>query len=305
MPRLTLNQINVVGSPEAEHQVQVVQGQLVRLEVNMQNERQQFRREAEAFCEGRAHERKIYQEAFVVAERFYENKAYQCAEQCNAFLREEMEQFSKKHEQEREVFQRLREHEVQKAREAEMHANAAVNHEASVSQERYLAQQEVQHLRKEAYQLKRQQEAVVAEAQQATDELVVYRRRHRQFEDNVAKDMQQGATEMTEQIDAIWRQEHQMEMSRWEQECRQLRLESQSTHVHLRDREQQDKERELRYQEQAIVLQSETARLVQEQQAMMSEQQTARLAGLRAREMETHAQVQIAELDQREVCMQL
>ena len=225
-------------------------------------------------------------------------------QQCNAFLREEMEQFSKKHSQENEVVQRLREYEIQRAREAETRANAAMNHEVSVSQERYLPQQEVQHLRKEAYQLRRQQEASVAEAQQAADELAVHRRRHRQFEDNMAKDMQQGASEMTGQIDAMWRQEHQMEMSRWEQECRQLRLESQSAHVYLLDRGRQDNERELHYQEQAIVLQSETASLVQEQQAMMSEQQAARLAGLRAREMETHAHKQIVELDQREACMQ-
>jgi hypothetical protein len=68
-----------------------------------------------------------------------------------------MEQFSKRHEQEKEVFQRLREREVQRARESEMNANAAMNLEASVSQERYLAQQEVQHLRKEAYQVRRHQ----------------------------------------------------------------------------------------------------------------------------------------------------
>jgi len=36
----------------------------------------------------------------------------------------------------------------------------------------------------------------------------------------------------------------------------------------------------------------------------MSERQAANLAGLRAREMETHAQKQIAELNQREACMQ-
>ena len=120
----------------------------------------------------------------------------------------------------------------------------------------------------------------------------------------MAKDMQQGANAMTERIDEMWRHEHQMEMSRWEQECRQLRIESQSAHVHLLDRGRQDKETELHYQEKAIVLQSETASLVQEQQVIMSERQAARLAGLRAREMETHAQKQIAELNQREACMQ-
>jgi len=166
MPRLTLTQINVMGSPAAERQVQVMQGQLVHMAVNMQNLRQQFQAQTDAFCEGRAYERKIFQEAFVVAEGIYEHRAQQCAEQCGVFLREEVEQFSRKHEQEKAVFRRLREHEVQRAREVEMQANAARNHEVTVAQERYFAQ-EVQHLRKEAYQLRRQQEASVAEAQQA------------------------------------------------------------------------------------------------------------------------------------------
>ena len=108
-----------------------------------------------------------------------------------------MEQFYTEHEQEKAVFQRLREHEVQRAREAEMKANAARNHEVTVAQERYFAQQEMQHLHKEAYQLRRQQEASVTEAQQAVHELAAYQRRYRQSEDNMAKEMQQGATGMT------------------------------------------------------------------------------------------------------------
>ena len=57
MPRLTLNQINVMGSPEAECQVQEMQGQLVHMAVDMQKLRLQFQTEADAFCEGRAQER--------------------------------------------------------------------------------------------------------------------------------------------------------------------------------------------------------------------------------------------------------
>jgi hypothetical protein len=68
MPRLTLNQINVMGSLEAERRVQVVQGQVVRLEADVQSERQHFRAEAAAASEGRAQERKIYEEAFVFAD---------------------------------------------------------------------------------------------------------------------------------------------------------------------------------------------------------------------------------------------
>ena len=128
-----------------------------------------------------------------------------------------MEQLSRKHEQEKAVFQRLREHEIQRAREAEMHANAMRNHEVTVSQERYLAQQEVQHLHKEAFQLQRQQEMSFAGAQQAANELAMYRRRYQQFEDNMAIDMQRGAIEMTEQVDAMWRQEHRRERSRCDQ----------------------------------------------------------------------------------------
>jgi hypothetical protein len=98
-----------------------------------------------------------------------------------------------------------------------MHANAMRNHEVTVSQERYLAQQEVQHLHKEAFQLRRQQEMSFAEAQQTANELAVYQRRYQQFDDNMAIYMQRGATEMTEQVDAMWRQEHRRERSRWEQ----------------------------------------------------------------------------------------
>ena len=69
-------------------------------------------------------------------------------EHCRGFLREEIEQFSRRHEQENAVFQRLREQEVQRAREVEMRATAIKNQEVTVSQERQLARQEVQHLRK-------------------------------------------------------------------------------------------------------------------------------------------------------------
>ena len=46
-----------MGSPEAERQVQEMQGQLVHMAVDMQNLRLQFQTEADAFCEGRAQER--------------------------------------------------------------------------------------------------------------------------------------------------------------------------------------------------------------------------------------------------------
>jgi len=170
MPRLTLNQINVMGSPEAERQVQEMQGQLVHMAVDMQKLRLQFQTEADAFCEGRAQERQIFQEAFVMAQRIYEQKAHQYTEYCRGFLREEVDQFSRKHEQENVAFQRLREHEVQREREVEVRANAVKNQEVSVFQERQLAQQEVQHLHKEAIQLRRQEEASVTEAHQAVNE---------------------------------------------------------------------------------------------------------------------------------------
>ena len=60
----------------------------------------------------------------------------------------------------------------------------------------------------------------------------------------------------------------------------------------------------MHYQEQAIVLQTKTAELVREQNVALSEQQAAYLAGLRAREMEVHAQTQATELDKREVRLQ-
>jgi hypothetical protein len=152
MPRLALTQVNVMGIPEAERQVQGMQDQLVHLSVDVQEIKAQFQAEAAAHCEGRAQDRQIYCEAFMMAERFYEQKAHQFAEDCQRFLQEEVQQLSRKHVQEDATFQRLCEHEIQKAREFEMRANAIKNQEVSVSQERYVAQQEVQHLHKERFQ---------------------------------------------------------------------------------------------------------------------------------------------------------
>ena len=304
MPRLTLNQINVMGSPEAERQVQEMQGQLVHMAVDMQKLRSQFRTEADEFCEGRAQDRQIYQEAFLMAERFYEQKAQQYADHCRGFLREEIEQLSRRHEQESATFQRLREHEIQRAREVEMRANAIKNQEVSVSQERYLAQQEVQHLHKEAFQLRRQQEASVAEAHQAVNELTMHQRRYDQVKDNMAEEMQRETDRIAEQLEAMWRQECQKQKINWEQECRQLKLESQHAQGHLLDRGRQDREEQLHLQERAITLQNETASMIQEQHVVVSERQAAHQAGLRAREMELQAQQQSAELDRQKACGQ-
>ena len=130
MPSLTLNQINVMGDPEAERPAQVAHVQIVCLEADIQIERQQFRMEAQAVSEGRA--QVIYEEAFMYAERYYENKAFQYANRCRTFMQEEMDQFSRRCESEKEVFQRLREQEVQKVRGSEMNARAATNLVASV-----------------------------------------------------------------------------------------------------------------------------------------------------------------------------
>ena len=69
-----------------------------------------------------------------------------------------------------------------------MRANAIQNQEVRVSQEKYLAQQEVPHVHKKAFQLRRQQEASVTEAHQAANELAMYQRRYEQYEDNMAKE---------------------------------------------------------------------------------------------------------------------
>jgi len=163
MPRLALTQINVVGSPEADRRVQGMQDQLVHVAMDVQKLKVQFRTEAEAFCEGRAQDRQIYQEAFMVAERFYEQRAHQFAENCKRFLQEELEQLSRKQVQEDATYRRLRQHEIQRAHEFEMRASAARNQEASVSQERYAAQKEV-------FQLSNQRDAAVAEAHRVANE---------------------------------------------------------------------------------------------------------------------------------------
>ena len=211
-----------MGDPEAERRAQVAQSQVVRLEANWQVERQYFQREAYAASEGRAQERRIYEEAFMCAERFYENKAMECINQCRTFMQEEMEQSSRRRESEKEAFQRLKEQEVQKVREAEMNARAATNLEASVCPQKHKAQQEVQLLHKEAFQLNRREEALVADLQQATTDLIEQRQYPRQGEMDVARNLQHGATEMTEQVDAMWRQEYHKEMDRLEQSCQEI-----------------------------------------------------------------------------------
>jgi len=220
-------------------------------------------------------------------------------------MQQEMEHFSKRCEHEKEVFQRLREQEVQKVRESEMNARAATNLEASIYQEKQKTQQEVQLLQKEKFHLKRRQDTLAAELQQATKDSDVYRYRHKQAELDVAVIMQQqGASGTAEEVDAAWRQEYQSEVDQLEQRYQQARSESHEAHRHLIDRERQDKDKERHCQEQAISLQSRTAQLVQEQNMVVSEQQAAHRAGLRARDMELHAQAQAAELNQREAQFQ-
>jgi len=76
IPRLTLAQVNVLGSPEVDRQVQGMQEQLVHLMVDVQETKAHFRAEAAAQCEGRAQDRQIYQEAYMVAERFFMSRRH-------------------------------------------------------------------------------------------------------------------------------------------------------------------------------------------------------------------------------------
>ena len=138
----------------------------------------------------------------MMAEIFCEQRAYQYAENCRGFLREELEQLSRKQMQEDATFQRLREHEIQRAREFEMRANAARNQEVSVSQERHVAQ-------KEAFQLRNQQEATVAEARRVANELVAHQQRYDQMRENMTNEKHREAGVVAEQIEARWRQECQ------------------------------------------------------------------------------------------------
>ena len=185
-----------------------MQEQLVHLFVDVQETKAQCRAEAAAQCEGRAQDRQIYLEAFTMAERFYEQKARQSAEECEGFLRGEGQEFSKRQAQEEATFRRLREHEVQKAHEYEMRANAATNQEASVSQERYMAQ-------KEAFQWNSQREAAVAEVRQVTQELAACQQRHEQLKVNAANEVHHEAG-VVRQVEAKWRQECQMQRNQWE-----------------------------------------------------------------------------------------
>jgi len=85
-------QVNVLGSPEVDRQVQGMQEQLAQLNVSLQKENALFRTEAAAQCEGRAQDRQIYQEAYAMAEKFYEQRAHHFAQTCEGFLQGEMQE---------------------------------------------------------------------------------------------------------------------------------------------------------------------------------------------------------------------
>jgi hypothetical protein len=63
---------------------------------------------------------------------------------------------------------------------------------------------------------------------------------------------QREASQMAEEVDAMWRQEYQREMDGLECQYQQVRSESREAHRYLIDREQQDKDKERHYQEQTI-----------------------------------------------------
>jgi hypothetical protein len=181
-----------------------------------------------------------------------------------------------------------------------MLANAARNHEATVSLERRQAQLEVQHLQQEVFQQRQHQEKSQADVQQSSKDLAVYQQRYQQLEDRMAKEIKREASEMTERTKALWRHEYQQEKGRWEQECQHWKLESQGMFGHLTDYGRQEKEIQMRLQQEQMAIQLETAKLTQQQQILASERQDAHLAGVRAREMEVHVQKQLAELDQQQ-----
>ena len=145
---------------------------------------------------------------------------------------------------------------------------------------------------KEAFQLKNQQ------VHRVVNELVAHQQRYDQMRENMANEMHREAGVVAEQIEARWRQECQAQKTNWEQECLQLKLESQRAQGRLVDRGRQDQEEQLHFHARALTLQMETTSLIQERQAVEFERQAAHQAGLRAREMELQAQQQIAELGQ-------
>jgi hypothetical protein len=150
----------------------------------------------------------------MMAERFYEQKARQFAQECEGFLQGEMQELLRRQSLEETTFRRLKEHEVQKAHEYEMRAKAAINQEASMSQERHWA-------KNEAVQLNSQFEAVVAQVHSVTQELIVHQQRHEQLKANAATEARHEENAVR-QMEAKWRQECQMQKSHWEQECLKL-----------------------------------------------------------------------------------
>jgi hypothetical protein len=298
MPPLSLTQVNVLGNPEAERQVQVLQGQLARMSAGMQNLEHQFQTKAEAFGQGREHDRRIFQEAYEFMAGDWKARAHQYELKCVMFLQEKLEELNRQQEHEQGVFQRLRERELQKTREAEMFANAARNHEATVSLERRQAQLEVQRLQQEAVQQRQYQEKSQADVQQSSKDLAAYQQHCLQLEDRMAKELKREVSEVTERTKAMWHQEHQQEKGRCQQECHQLKCESQGLHGHLTAYGRQEKEIQMRLQQEQIAIQSEAAMLTQQQQVLVSERQDAHLAGLRARQMEMQVQKQLDEVDQ-------
>ena len=114
----------------------MVQSQMVRLEAGIQFRNQQFQSEARIASEGRAQDRMLYEEAYKHAEMYFASTSLNFAHHCRTFLQQEGEHYTRQQESEKEAYQRFKEHEVQKVREAEMSARAATNTEASAFQQR-------------------------------------------------------------------------------------------------------------------------------------------------------------------------
>ena len=100
----------------------MVQSQMVRLEADIQIRNQQFQSEARFASEGRAQDRMLYEEAYQRAEMYFKSMSQNFANQCRIFLQQEVDNFTRQQESEKEAHQRIKEHEVQKIRKAEMSA---------------------------------------------------------------------------------------------------------------------------------------------------------------------------------------
>jgi len=303
-PRLTVKQINIVGNPEAERHVMMVQTQMVCLEADIQNQNRRFQEEARAANKGRAHDRDLFERAYRQAEMYFEQVSENFANHCRTFLHQEVNNFSQKQKLEKDAYLRLKEHEVQKVREVEMNARAATNTEASVNQRWLQMQDEAWLLHQETQYLKHHQEVLTKEMQQATNESNICRLQLGRTERYATARIQFYERQvMDEAGDARWRDECHLEVCQQKQQCQEAQLEALATQRRVLHLEQRSEEQAKHHRESMLDLRGRMEHLANEHALAVAEQQMARTTNQWLQESERQALNKAAELSHKETAI--